>query len=479
MTEDFQTVLDNSPVLKSMFDNAVVNAFQIMDEEGFILNVSKSFTRAFGYDNDDLRGKHSRVLFTDEDQKKLLPEIEIEKVRQHGSCGDRNYLVHKDSSCVWVTGESLLVKEATGKQFIFKVLQNIHEQKVMEKFLTESQEFSESVVGSITDALVVIDNKGKILKSNNAFYNVFEINTESIDGEYLAGVNHSFLSSPPLVKKVAEVISTESTQQVQMDWKDANGTSKSFLINFIPMVGKLMDTKVLMVIADVTIKVQLEQQREDLLAFVIHELRSPLANITLSNKLLKDAIEEEDKTLTEDYIERIKVNTSRLNTLTRELFEATKAGAGHLTFKKALFNFEDLVKEVINNVQLTSNTHRIRKEGEANIEVYADRNRMHQVLSNYLTNAIKYSPEADKVEVRVSTESGNVIVAVTDYGMGIPQDQVQHLFNRYYRVDSANRTDGLGLGLFLSKQIIDAHNGRVWITSKAEEGSTFYFSIPY
>lgn len=149
-----------------------------------------------------------------------------------------------------------------------------------------------------------------------------------------------------------------------------------------------------------------------------------------------------------------------------------------MQFNKTTFNFDDLVKEAIETVQLTHSSHTIRKEGDVNLEIIADRDRLNQALSNYLLNAIKYSPEADKVDVQLSVENGNVVVAVTDFGQGVPEEKIPHLFERYFRADDSKKIEGLGLGLFLSKQIINAHDGRVWIKSKINEGSTFYFSIP-
>lgn len=136
------------------------------------------------------------------------------------------------------------------------------------------------------------------------------------------------------------------------------------------------------------------------------------------------------------------------------------------------------MEEAIEAVQLSNATHRISKTGETDVELYADRKRLHQVLTNFLVNAIKYSPDADRVEVKVSMESGYAIVAVTDYGEGIAPDKIPHIFSRYYRANKGGKAEGLGLGLYLSKQIIDAHNGRVWIESTPGVGTSFFFSIP-
>jgi signal transduction histidine kinase len=136
------------------------------------------------------------------------------------------------------------------------------------------------------------------------------------------------------------------------------------------------------------------------------------------------------------------------------------------------------VKEVVDNIQLGDAEHVIRIEGQANTDVLADRGRIQQVMNNFLLNAIKYSPGATKVDVKIYTENGSVVVAVTDYGQGIPEEKIPHVFERYYRAHETKKIEGLGLGLFLCKKIIDAHNGRVWIKSKVNEGSTFYFSVP-
>ncbi|HEX8277910.1 MAG TPA: PAS domain-containing sensor histidine kinase [Segetibacter sp.] len=478
MFESFEPVLHHSPLFKSVFDNATINAIQVMDKDGFILQVNTAFTKSFGHTTEDLLGKHSKVLFTEEDQAKQQPEMEIEKVNQHGFAVDKNYTVHKDGSCVWVSGESTLAKDADGKEYIIKFIQDIHEQKLLEKFLKESKEFSDNVVTSITDALVVFDLNFRILKANNAFYNLLKLNEESVEGLHLFELKNSFLSSEKLKEQINKIIETETAQQFQIDWNINDSNTKHLSVKAGFLDGQNVNKRIVLVMNDITDKISSEQQRDDLLAFVIHELRNPLANITLCNSLLEQSIEDNDKEEAEDFLNKIKTNTQRIKSLIQELYDATQAGSGTLHFNKSTFSFDDLVSEVIENVQLANKSHLIQKTGKTDAEVYADRGRIGQTLSNYLLNAIKYSPEADKVDVQLTIENGNVVVAVKDYGQGIAEDKVPHVFERYYRADNTTKIEGLGLGLYLSKQIIDTHNGRVWVKSRENEGSTFYFSIP-
>ncbi len=274
------------------------------------------------------------------------------------------------------------------------------------------------------------------------------------------------------------MVETAASTQFEYEYKEEGSIIKNISVKTSFIDGKMVDKRILLVVTDITDKVQSDRQRGDLIAFVIHELRNPLSNIVLFNSLIEQTIEDNDKENAEEFLKKSKENTERLKLLIQELYDATKAGSGNLQFNKSTFNFDDLVQEVVEAVQLAHSRHIIKKEGNINLEIYADRDRINQVLSNYLLNAIKYSPEAGKVDVELSVENGNVVVAVTDYGQGVTEDKIPQFFERYSRADDSKKIEGLGLGLFLCKQIINAHNGRVWIKSKINEGSTFYFSIP-
>jgi PAS domain S-box-containing protein len=478
MLENLEPSLQASPLFKSVFDKATITAIQIMDRHGFILQVNEAFSKAFGYSSEDLKGKHLKVLFTAEDQARQMPEMEIEKVNQHGFAVDKNYTIHKDGSCIWVSGESVAAIDHEGREYIVKFLQNIHDQKLLEKFLKESKDFSDSVVRSITDSLVVIDVSGRILKVNNALYNLLKINDETIEGVYLAEVKSSFFQLEELRLKIDNTIQTGEAGAFQIEWTDETNLTRHILVKASFLDGKLVNKKIVLLLNDVTEKVNAERQRDDLLAFVIHELRNPLANITLCNTLVQQSIEENDKEGAGEFLTKSVSNTRRLRTLIQELYDAIQAGSGNLHFNKSTFSFEDLINEVIEGVQISNESHVIRKTGMAAIEVNADKARISQALSNYLLNAIKYSPQANTVDVHIAQENGDIIVSVKDYGLGITDEKIPHVFERYFRADNSKKIEGLGLGLYLSKQIIDAHNGRVWVKSKVNEGSTFYFSIP-
>jgi len=143
------------------------------------------------------------------------------------------------------------------------------------------------------------------------------------------------------------------------------------------------------------------------------------------------------------------------------------------------FSFRRMLEESIENVQHTTANHKVILEHVDDVYYTGDQFRLAQVMQNLLSNAIKYSPAAEKVIVNSKIEQGNIVVSVQDFGIGIAADKLDLLFDRYYRVDNSGmRFEGLGLGLFISSEILKRHQGSFWIESTQNEGSTFYFRLP-
>jgi PAS domain S-box-containing protein len=215
--------MDTSEFFNSFYKNAKENSVIIMNTEGFILEVNDAFTTAFGYNVNDLTDKNFSLLFTEEDKKAGKPIVELQKVKAHGVASDDNYLMHKDGTPIWTSGESIFVQTSKEKNYIVKVVQNIHAQKQMEGFLTESNEFIESIFESIRDAaLVVLDSLMKIIKVNSAFIKMFEIGASLKEGSRLTDLDHPFWKRDDIKKEIRNIIVTNKAlkeKQFQMETK--------------------------------------------------------------------------------------------------------------------------------------------------------------------------------------------------------------------------------------------------------------------
>jgi signal transduction histidine kinase len=165
--------------------------------------------------------------------------------------------------------------------------------------------------------------------------------------------------------------------------------------------------------------------------------------------------------------------------LISELLDVSKIRLGKLNYTVTTFNFNEMIENTVENIQLTSQTHSIINTGKVYDEVTGDKDRLQQVIVNLLTNAIKYSPGAEKVFITAEQEADMIKVSVSDTGIGIAKQSLDKIFEKYHRVEEhAIHFQGLGIGLFISYEIIQRHYGKLWAESEPGKGSTFYFTIP-
>jgi len=204
--------MDTSDFFLSLFNNAQNNCILIMNTEGDILEVNRAFSEEFGYLNDEIKGKNFSILFTAHDQKAGKPVAELQRVKSTGVATDDNYMVNKDGTLIWVSGESIFVNRHNEQDYIIKIFQNIHTQKQLEHFLIESSEFFENIIESIKGAAVlVLDSMMRILKVNTAFIKMFELDTPPQEGNRLTDLNHSFWMNDDMKKEIRNVIVTNTS----------------------------------------------------------------------------------------------------------------------------------------------------------------------------------------------------------------------------------------------------------------------------
>ena len=225
---------------------------------------------------------------------------------------------------------------------------------------------------------------------------------------------------------------------------------------------------------------QLQQYRDNFLGIASHELKTPVTTIKTYAQLLEMTLKQCGTPDSMHMIKRMNSQVDKLTRLINELLDITKLQAGKLQFSDKIFCFNTLIEEVVDELQHTTATHTIIKHLSDVGNVYGDRERISQVVTNLLTNAIKYSPNAEKIIVYTSLHNKDVMLCVEDFGIGIPEQNRQKVFEQYYRVNGkAHHTiPGLGLGLFISSEIIKRVGGKIWVRSEEGEGSTFCFTVP-
>lgn len=221
----------------------------------------------------------------------------------------------------------------------------------------------------------------------------------------------------------------------------------------------------------------LNEKKDEFIGLASHELKTPLTSITGYLQILS-RINADDKV--DRFVSKTLHQVKKLNTLVSDLLDVSKIEAGKLHLLNEEFDARTVLDDAIELVQQSYNTHQIILNTEvSHVVVTGDPNRIEQVIINLLTNAIKYSPMANMVEVVLSHTAQEVLIGVKDYGMGIDPEKFSQLFSRFYRVEDSNPSiSGLGIGLYISHEIVSRHHGKLWVESELNKGSNFWFSIP-
>jgi len=237
---------------------------------------------------------------------------------------------------------------------------------------------------------------------------------------------------------------------------------------------------ILLAIEDITERKQLEQQKDEFVSIASHELKTPITSVKAYTQILGQRFRKAEDTKSVELVEKMDVQLDKLTNLIGDLLDITKIEAGRIQFHESYFDFNELVEETVEELQRTTEKHLIVKELQPSRTVYGDHDRLSQVLTNFISNAIKYSPAADKIMVKTVVDKNNTTLRVQDFGVGLSQEDQAKVFERFYRVGGPDQATfpGLGLGLYIASEIIKRHKGRVWVESKPGKGSTFCFSLP-
>ena len=233
-------------------------------------------------------------------------------------------------------------------------------------------------------------------------------------------------------------------------------------------------------IRDITERKELERRKDEFIIMASHELKTPVTSLKGFLTLLQRRLTTQGEEKALHYLARMDAQVQRLTTLINDLLDLSKMQTGQLVYREERFDVDALVQEIVENVQGTTQTHQLLLEGQARAEMFGDRGRIGQVLINLLTNAIKYSSQADTVLVDVAQDQNQVHVSVQDYGIGIAKEYQHKIFERFYQVtDAEERTyPGLGMGLYISCQIVKRHGGQLWVESEKGEGAIFHLTLP-
>jgi len=276
-------------------------------------------------------------------------------------------------------------------------------------------------------------------------------------------------------------LTARATLYVEGDLIRPSGVPLAVGITYAPLLSD--DGNLLNIIAsvrDITHFREAEELKSIFISVISHELKTPVALIKGYVGTLRRDDANWDREIIQDSLEVIEEEADRLTELIENLLDASRLQAGGLSLNRSDLAFGKFAERLAEKYRTQTDQHTIIIDFPSEFPiVVADEGRLEQVLSNLLSNAIKYSPDGGEIRIGGQVRPEQVIICVQDQGPGIAPGDIPHIFDRFYRADSASRTTkGAGLGLYLTRAIVEAHGGRIWVDPRPEGGGRICFSLP-
>lgn len=342
---------------------------------------------------------------------------------------------------------------------------------------------TEAIIYSIRDAVIVVDEFDKLLMANEAAGRLF-------DFDFRASQNKDLNELMDADKEeFADFLSRSKQSKGQATRQEIEFTNGDKRTTFDCIVSCVYDHNrqvcgAVAVLHDITREKEISQMKNDFVGHVSHELKTPLASITAYAEMLVDG-EAGDEEMRKEFYSVIQNQAKRLNRLIEDILNTSRIESGLIKISKEPISLAILIEEQLQMMKGYAEEKNIKVTGQKPIvfdQVNVDRDMLSQVIINLLSNAVKYTPSggAVRIETKVDEVESLVRVSVTDTGVGIPADEIEHVFDKFYRVGVNNKqAKGTGLGLNLVKQIVEKlHGGRVFVESQVGAGSTFGFELP-
>ncbi|MCR2822730.1 cell wall metabolism sensor histidine kinase WalK [Lederbergia panacisoli] len=350
------------------------------------------------------------------------------------------------------------------------------------KKLQEAQAMTEgerrklsSVLSYMTDGVIATDRKGKVILINERAADMLDVSRETVISQPITELleldeDYTF---EELLEEKESVILDYSTPETHFILR----ANMSVIQRETGFVNGLI-----VVLHDVTEQEKLDAERRDFVSNVSHELRTPLTTMRSYLEALKDGAMK-DETLGPRFLSVTQLETERMIRLVNDLLQLSKMDRRNYEINPAWVDFITFFNYIIDRFEMTKerDVYFRRLFPKQAVFVEIDEDKLTQVIDNIISNALKYSPEGGTVTFRVKVLDDKIEVSISDQGIGIPKDNIQKVFERFYRVDRARtrQLGGTGLGLAIAKEMIGAHGGDIWAKSKEGKGTTILFTLPY
>lgn len=230
---------------------------------------------------------------------------------------------------------------------------------------------------------------------------------------------------------------------------------------------------------EIEFRKEAERKKDEFISIASHELKTPMTSIKGYIQLLERSLAKNDIETTRTRLAKVQNQVEKLNLLVADLLDISKIESGKLKFNRRYFSFDEVLDHIVEVMQQNHPELRMQKSGVVSAEIFGDEMRIEQVIINFITNAIKYAPGSEEIQIMAEQREDCIYFSVRDFGIGMSEEHQKKIFDKFYRIEeTSERFQGLGIGLYICQEIIDRHGGEIGVHSQPGEGSEFYFTLP-
>ena len=362
------------------------------------------------------------------------------------------------------------------------------ELEVRNEEITVTRDYAEAILKTARVPIVILGGNLKLKSANAAFYTTFKTSEAETENKILYDLGNRQWAIPRLRELLEKILPTKGTMtDFIVEHKFETIGQKTMLLNATTLKqGPDTEPHILLSIEDITARKKAEEllelaleHRDDFISIASHELKTPVTSIKAYAQILERRFQKAGDLQSAELVQKMDVQLGKLTGLISDLLDVTKIESGKLQFREESFDFKKLVEEIVDEIRLTT-VHRIVTTLARTGNVFGDRDRIGQVISNLLTNAIKYSPHTKSIVVKTTADAQKLTLSVQDFGIGLAHDVQAKIFERFYRIEGRGQETypGLGLGLYIASEIVKRQHGTIGVKSTKGRGSTFFVTLP-
>ena len=464
--------------------DAVPDKFWTGDSSGLANYYNKEWFDYTGYnDVDELKNKVWQLIHPDEIEQ--IKAVFEKNITSGTSYEIEHRIRNKNGQFRWHLSRTRPLKDSKGKVKLWVgSCTDIHDRKVGEDMLKESEQYLRHLANNTPVIIWQTDKNGKLNFISKQWEAFSGINTEnSLESNWKENLHPDDVAMQE--NTFRNCLENQRYYQAKFRLKRKDGVYRWFLSMGQPLFENEFKGY-LGSLTDITEQEEIQQQSSNLLkkmdefmSIASHELKTPVTTIRGYLQIMQKEAEKNNHPQYLTFLQKANSQQLKLSRLIQDLLDGSKIQEGKVKLNYTTFPVKILISDCLSSFQNNYSQHKVTVEGDTEEEITADAFRIEQVLTNILFNAAKYSPDSYDIIIKVSATSDEVIVSVTDFGIGIPAKNHRFIFGRFYRVeDSSFKFSGLGVGLYICREIIKEHKGRIWFKSVEGKGSVFSFAIP-